>query len=90
VALNPFLGETRANLESWLAIARKDLALGKTVSSAGAGDVNTANQIQMTPLQRIELLLRALNSIDPVTYPATSIRRVTRTQVTVYPVEAYR
>lgn len=84
MALNPFIGQSREQLETWLASAQTDLAAGKTLSSYGSGDVSGSKQVQMTPLERIEKLLYALYLIDPDTYPLASIRRVTRTQVNVY------
>lgn len=82
--LNPFIGQSREQLETWLTSAQADLAAGKTLSSYGAGDSSASKQVQMTPLERIEKLLYALYLIDPDTYPLTSIKRTNRTQVQVY------
>lgn len=83
--LNPFIGQPRAQLETWLRDAQTDLALGKTITDAGAGDTNFRNEVACDPIERIEDLLYALFLIDPVTYPASKIARVTRTQVFVNP-----
>lgn len=82
--INPFIGQSQTQLETWLAEAQKDLAQGKTTSYAMGGDVSKSSAIQMTPMQRIQKLLEALHVLDPDTYPASSIRRVSRTRISVY------
>lgn len=83
--MNPFIGQSQETLEAWLREAQEDLAAGKTITSAGAGDTRFDNQVSGSPEKRIEQLLRALNLLDPVTYPATEIRRATRTRIEVFP-----
>lgn len=81
MAMNPFIGRSRDQLETDLARAQDDLAAGKTVSSINTGDFASGKQVQLTPQRRIEYILRALHAIDPDTYPASEISRVSRTQV---------
>lgn len=81
--MNPFIGATQAQLESWLRDAQRDLAAGKTISAVNAGDAGSQKMVQMTPLDRITKLLAALSLIDPTTYPPADIRKVTRTKTFV-------
>ncbi len=83
--MNPFIGWTQTQLETALRDAQDDLAAGKTITGAGAGDTRFDNQVSLDPQKRIELLLRALNLLDPVTYPASQITRVTRTKLVIFP-----
>lgn len=84
MAFNPFIGRSQEWLESELEKAQEDYAAGKTTSSINAGDAGSSKVVQLTPEQRIRLLLKALNLLDSTLYPDSSIRRVTRTQVQVY------
>lgn len=83
--LRVFFGKTESELLVILQEAQNDLASGKTISGAGAGDVSYQNVIQMDPKERIRLALFELNQLDPVTYPASVAQRVSRTRVTVHP-----
>lgn len=79
MAWNPFVGRTQVWLEAELAKAQAELAAGKTRNGAGEGTVNWQSLVQQSPSTRIEQLLRALNILDPTTYPLDSVTRVTRT-----------
>lgn len=81
MAFNPFIGWSQAELEEALEAAQEDYSRGKTLSSIGSGDANSSKTIQMDALQRIKAILKALNVIDPTTYPSDSIHEVRRTQV---------
>ena len=83
VAYNPFVGKTQAWLEARLEEAQADLAAGKSTVSAGEGNVQFSKLVHQSPSERIAMLLRALNVLDPTTYPLSNITRVTRT-VAVY------
>lgn len=86
---NPFIGQLRPQLETWLREAQEDLASGATLTAAGAGDTNVQRRVNIEPEKRIELLYRALNAIDPETYPLSAITRVTRTKIEVFPDNNY-
>lgn len=83
--INYFIGRQRDWLEEQLRIAQDDLAAGKTVTSAGAGDSQVNERVEVPIKERIEQLMLALNAFDPKKYPLSQIRRVTRTQVQIYP-----
>lgn len=70
-----FVNVSQEQLETWLAEAQADLAAGKTVTSAAAGDASSSNRVDKTPLARIELLYKELNLRDPDTYPLSKIAR---------------
>lgn len=80
MALNPFLGWTVKDLEAELRAAQEDLAAGKATVGAGAGDVRSQSETQLSPLKRIELILRALNLLDSEKYPLEQITRITQTR----------
>jgi len=84
MAFNPFIGRSQEWLEAALQEAQEDYQLGKTTSGVNAGDAGSSKVVQMLPIERIKAILKALYILDPDTYPATSINRVTRTQVQVY------
>lgn len=73
MAFNPFIGWTQAQLEAELRSAQEDYAAGTQITSVGAGDTNVSAQMQHGILERIETLYRALNLLDPTTYPIASI-----------------
>jgi hypothetical protein len=52
---------------------------------SAAGDTQAQLRIEYDTKNRIELILAALNVIDPVTYPASQTKRVSRTRLRVYP-----
>ena len=83
-----FIGWSKEKLQGALAQAQDELAAGQTIMMAGttgpSGGVNSQSQVQLKIEQRIQLILVALNAIDPVTYPAASCKRVSKTRVRVY------
>lgn len=81
MALNYFIGWSVEELEAELRLAQEDLAAGKATISAGAGDANTASRVDKSAEARIEMILKALNLLDPERYPSASITRITRTTV---------
>jgi hypothetical protein len=82
--VNVFFGIPQATLETWLRDAQADLAAGKTLVSYSTGDTSGSKIVQSSPQTRIELILRALYLIDPESYPASSVSRVTRTRIRVF------
>jgi len=85
--INYFIGQPSAQLVIWLREAQEALAAGQTViqvdTRAGSGGNSTTGKIEVDVRERIELLLGALNLLDPVTYPS-SVRKVSKTRVRVY------
>lgn len=79
MAINYFLGQSRQQLESALAERQAELLAGKTVTRIAAGDADATSAITLPTTKVIEMILSALNLIDPDTYPASSIRRIDRT-----------
>jgi len=75
--MNPFIGVAQSQLETWLAECQEELARGVTLTQAAVADVNS----QFMPgrnlgvERRIELLLKALNLLDP-DYPASQVQRI--------------
>lgn len=68
---NLFIGWTQAQLEAELASLQKELATGASVVSASGPSNSTTVQRERTIEGTIRKILRALNAIDPVTYPPT-------------------
>lgn len=81
MAINYFIGWTREDLEEELRIAQEDLAGGKSTTRAGAGDANTESRVEKSIESRIQALLKALNLIDPVTYPIGQVTAIDRTRL---------
>lgn len=79
MAYNPFIGWSQADLETELRKCQEELAAGSQLVSAGAGDVNSTRLAREDAGSRIAIILRALNKLDPDTYPLNQITRPTRT-----------
>lgn len=71
--LNPFIGMDQPTLEAALTAAQADLAAGKTVIEAEVPGIRSRNQLDLSPIERIRLILKALNILDPITYPIDQI-----------------
>lgn len=72
-ALGDFAGWTEAQLLAARAAAQADYAAGKTIISAGSGDVNAGKQMTNNPLERIRAINAALFTLylqDAVTFVA--------------------
>ena len=52
-----------------LAKLEDELARGKTITSAGAGDANQSSAVQLGIMQRMQMIKHDLVSLDPDTYP---------------------
>lgn len=64
-----FLTWTEDRLKTELEKALTELATGKTVISAGAGDVNGSKQVFNSPAERAATFQRALYLKNPDSYP---------------------
>lgn len=78
--INYFIGKSKSWLVEQLGIAQEDFANGKTVTSAGAGDSQVTELVQVNVRERIEQIYYSLYLLDPVTYPLASTRRASRTK----------
>lgn len=73
MAFNPYLGRSQDQLEADLAKAQADLAAGKQVIRADVPGISVYNQVEITILERIRQILRALNVLAPSQYPLDQI-----------------
>ena len=73
MAVNYFVGWTQTELEAELRRAQAELGAGASVGSVGAGDTQAQFSKEHSAKERIEMLLKALNALDPTTYPAESV-----------------
>lgn len=80
--MNLYIGWNQADLESELRRAQEDLAAGKSIIQNQSGDVRKVEQHEATALTRIRQILRALNRLDPIAYPADQISPNNRTKAT--------
>jgi len=81
MALNYFIGWSTEKLELALLLAQDDLAAGASLESAGSGDVNSRNKTELSPQERIKMILKALNLKDPEKYPASASIAITQTRI---------
>lgn len=84
MAFNAFIGWTREDLETELRAAQEDLASGKVGTKTTAGDVSSESRTEASAIERVKLLLRALNRIDPDAYPIDQITAIDRTRATFW------
>ena len=87
--MNPYIGWSKTQLETALASAQADLAVGKITIEAGSGDVHGKSQVSESPLLRIRRILTALNALDPTNYPSSEIAKVTRTRIQIVQVPRF-
>lgn len=81
MAFNPFVGRTKVQLEADLAAAQADLAAGKQVSRVTVPGIDVTNAMELTITDRIKFILRALNKLDPVNYPASDTSQASVTRI---------
>ena len=80
MALNIYLGVSKASLEATLATLRRDK--DSLVVSTSAGDSSMSKHKDVTQIERrIEQVLHALYLLDPETYPYDQTHRTTQTKV---------
>jgi hypothetical protein len=80
MALNLFAGKSQSWLEAELAKAQADLSAGKTVTSVTSDGSSTGKLVQVSAVERIKLLLAALNKIAPDSYPWKDAVSTSRTR----------
>jgi hypothetical protein len=81
MAINYFIGWNQQDLEGELRVAQEDLAAGKATIMAQAGEARSGSQMEETAQNRIKMILRALNKLDPENYPVDQITAITSTRV---------
>ena len=74
-----FPGWSQERLEQKLDQVLEDLASGKTTTSWGAGDTSASKQVIRSLDAVRDELLNDLSILDPVSYPAADVRRVSVT-----------
>ena len=79
---NPFIGQTQPWLEAQLRAAQEELATGKSAISGQLSEVSFGNAMTVGPAQRIKMILRELNRLDPTRYPIDEVSAPTRTVAT--------
>jgi hypothetical protein len=80
MAFNPFLGKSQEWLETELSNAQRDFSRGKATVGATSADMSIRSEVEISLTQRIQLILRALNRIDPTTYPIEQISPISATK----------
>jgi hypothetical protein len=74
--INYFIGWDQGDLEEALRAAQEELAVGRATVGANSADVGIRSEVEQSITARIELLLQALNKLDPVTYPIDQVNRI--------------
>jgi predicted nucleic acid-binding protein len=80
VAINYFLGWSQEDLLVELRNAQEDLSAGKSTVRAAAGDLENRSVIAKSAEDRIKLILKSLNALDPITYPIDQVTAITMTK----------
>lgn len=80
MAIDYFIGWTKAQMEVELRRCQEELVTGKTIIGSGAGDVTFNHRIEIEITDRIKLILRKLSKLDPVTYLPENTTPIDRTQ----------
>lgn len=80
MAFNPFIGQQQSDLEAALKLAQADLMAGRATIRAKSGDIMLDSQVDTSLQERIRLILKALNLLDPATYPIDQISMATQTR----------
>ena len=80
MAINYFIGWGLADLEAELRVAQEDLAAGKAGVLTRAGEVEGRSAVEQLAQNRIKMLLKALNALDPDNYPLDQITAITETR----------
>lgn len=81
MAVDLFYGLTEAELVEELRLAQRELMSGQSLSSVSAGGSSTSGVVQAGITDRIRMILRALNKLNPTDYPSTSTTPDTVTKI---------
>jgi len=79
MALNLFIGMSQAKLEAALRATQRELLTGKSTISANLGEASYSKIMTIGPMERLKMILAALNLLDPIMYPIDSVSVPTRT-----------
>lgn len=79
---NPFIGRDQAWLEARLVEAQDEMASGKSTISANLGEASFGRIMTVGPMERMKMILAALNLLNPTKYPIEQISAPTRTTAT--------
>jgi len=74
MAFNPFAGWTEADLLTARRNAQNEIAEGGTLTSGGAGGTSFGRAPQFSAMTRLQMIQRALNVINPTTYPLADLQ----------------
>lgn len=69
-------------MEERLQETQTELATGMSTISGGLGEASWGRIMTIGPMERMNLLLQALNKLDPATYPIDAITSPRRTVMT--------
>jgi thiamine biosynthesis lipoprotein ApbE len=79
MGINYFIGREEPWLLEKLNALQEELAAGNTVTEVTTGDHSTRAQVQVNLERAIEMVLAALNRLNPTLYPNSDVVRITRT-----------
>lgn len=79
MAFNPFIGRDQRWLEERLRDAQDEIATGMSTISGGLGEAQFGRIMSVGPMERMKLILQALNKLNPTAYPIDDITAPTRT-----------
>lgn len=72
MAFNPFIGQTEQWLVEKLRETQEELAGGKSTIGGNMGEVGFSKIMTIGPMQRLQMILAALNLLNPTAYPIDS------------------
>lgn len=82
MAFNPFIGRDQGWLEARLRETQDELGSGKSTISSSLGEASFGKIMTIGPMERLKLILAALNRLNPTAYPIDSVTAPTRTIAT--------
>ncbi len=82
MAFNAFIGLDQATLEQALLDTQKEILTGKSNIGGTLREVSYSKIMTIGPTQRLAMILRALNLLDPEAYPIYDVSIPTRTIAT--------
>lgn len=82
MAFNPFIGRDQAWLEARLQETQDELGSGKSTINASLSEASFGKIMTIGPMERMKMILAALNRLNPTLYPIDQISAPTRTIAT--------